>query len=163
MELAIAEAREALSAGEFPVGCVIIKDQKVVSSGRRDHSREKNNEIDHAEIIALRKLVEHNPGQDLSSIFIYSTMEPCLMCFSTLIVNGIRNIVYSYEDVMGGGAGLELSTLKPLYSSMDVSVVSGVLRDKSLEIFQSFFKRPDNNYLKDSLLALYTLGQKVTG
>lgn len=163
MKLALAEAREALSMGEFPVGCVMVKDQKVVSSGRRDHSKDKSNEIDHAEINALRKLVERNPEQDLSSVFVYATMEPCLMCFSTLIVNGIRNIVYSYEDVMGGGAGLELSTLKPLYSSMDVSIVSGVLRNKSLEMFQRFFKRPDNNYLNNSLLARYTLEQKLTG
>ncbi len=163
MELALAEAREALSAGEFPVGCIMVKDQKVVSSGRRGHSRDNSNEMDHAEIIALRKFVEHIPGQDLSSVFVYSTMEPCLMCFSTLIVNGIRNFVYSYEDVMGGGVGLELSTLKPLYSSMDVSIVSGVLRDKSLEMFQRFFKRPDNNYLNDTLLARYTLEQKKVG
>ena len=45
------------------------------------------------------------------------------MCFSTLILSGIRTIVYGYEDVMGGGTRLNLDELPPLYADMKVTVV----------------------------------------
>lgn len=160
MKLALAQAQEALDQGEFPVGCVMVMEGEVLSSGRRDHSRNNSNEIDHAEIIALRALVDEFPEIDLSSVTVYSTMEPCLMCFSTMIVNGIRRMVYSYEDVMGGGTNLELGKLNPFYSSMKLTVVPHVLRNRSLEMFQNFFRQPDNSYLADSFLARYTLEQK---
>jgi tRNA(adenine34) deaminase len=81
------------------------------------------------------------------------------MCFSTLILNGIRKIVYAYEDVMGGGTNLPLVALNPLYAAMKIEVVPAVLRQESLALFQQFFSNPDNPYWKGSLLATYTLDQ----
>ncbi len=159
MQIALQAAGSALDAGEFPVGCVLVSDGRVVASGARRNSRGEANELDHAEIVALRSLLDRCPSIDPSRVVVYSTMEPCLMCFSTLILNGIRTIVYAYEDVMGGGCGLELNRLAPLYSSMRVTVVSGVCRSTSLDLFKLFFSSPDNDYWQDSLLARYTLAQ----
>ena len=44
------------------------------------------------------------------------------MCFTTLILNGIRRIVYGFEDVMGGGCGLDLRSLRPLYKDIEVEI-----------------------------------------
>jgi tRNA(adenine34) deaminase len=159
MQMAISEAEQALSRGEFPVGCVIAGRKGVVASGHRMNSMGTSNELDHAEIVALRALLANNKEEDLGQLTVYSTMEPCLMCYSTLILNGIRTIVYAYEDVMGGGANLPIKTLKPLYAAMEVTVIPNVLRKRSLALFKRFFSRPDNLYLCDSLLASYTLAQ----
>ncbi len=162
MGLALEQAREALLQGQFPVGVVFVSDGRVVVSGQREHSSEKQelvNEIDHAEIVALRRFLAEDTAIESKSIVVYSTMEPCLMCYSTLILNGIRNIVYAYEDVMGGGTDLPLDQLHPLYAEMEITIVSGILRDKSLELFQRFFSNPENPYWKDSLLANYTMKQ----
>ena len=86
MTQALTFAREALTLGEFPVGCVIEFDGEVIATGNRRSTRQKSNEIDHAEIIALRNVLETSIDVDLSQVTVYSTMEPCLMCFSTLIV-----------------------------------------------------------------------------
>ncbi len=160
MRLALAEAEFALENGDFPVGCVIVDNQGVVATGRREHSCEQANELDHAEIVAIRKVVDARQLQENNDLIIYSTMEPCLMCYSTLILNNIRTIVYAYEDVMGGGTNLPLDSLPPLYSSMEVTVISHVLREESLTLFQRFFMNPDNPYWRDSLLSRYTLGQE---
>jgi len=160
MKEALLEAREALIAGEFPVGCVMVYEDTIVSRGRRTNSRAPGeNELDHAEIMALRKLFAQQPQIEPSGIVVYSTMEPCLMCYATLLLNNIRTIVYAYEDVMGGGTSLDLSKLAPLYREMTVAVTGNVLRRESLELFKSFFADPDNTYWQDSPLARYTLEQ----
>jgi tRNA(adenine34) deaminase len=160
MLLALAEAEAALKQGEFPAGCVLVHKGEVIASGQRAHSRSKVNEMDHAEILALRSFLDAEPAIAPQEVTVYATMEPCLMCFSTLILNGIRKIVYAYEDVMGGGTNLHLTALNPLYAAMEIEVVPAVLRQESLALFQQFFRNPDNPYWKGSLLAAYTLEQK---
>ena len=81
------------------------------------------------------------------------------MCYVTLLLNGIRKIVYGYEDIMGGGTNLDLKTLNPLYKEMSVEIIPHVLRRESLELFRTFFSAPDNIYWQDSPLAHYTLAQ----
>ncbi len=160
MREALLQAKEAMTAGEFPVGCVMVYEGEIISRGRRINSRAPNeNELDHAEIMALRELIEQHPETDRNKIFVYSTMEPCLMCYVTMLLNGIRKVVYGYEDIMGGGTNLDLQTLRPLYREITVEIVPHILRRESLELFKKFFSGPDNTYWKASPLAQYTLTQ----
>jgi len=160
MQKALVEADKALAAGEFPVGCVMVLEDKIISKGRRINSKAPNdNELDHAEIVTLRELFAQHPEIDRSEIVVYSTMEPCLMCYVTLLLNGIRRIVYGYEDIIGGGTNLDLQTLNPLYREMSVEIIPHILRRESLELFNAFFADQDNTYWKDSPLARYTVTQ----
>jgi tRNA(adenine34) deaminase len=164
MNEAIALAEIALKEGEFPVGCVIVFENKVIASGSRKGTLAGTvNETDHAEIIALRNLSDAGVNNDIdrSGMTLFSTMEPCLMCFSAILLSGIGTVVYAYEDVMGGGTKIDLKSLPPLYRNKQLSVIPGILREKSLRIFHSFFSNPSNSYWKGSLLAEYTLVQKV--
>ncbi|MCF6187000.1 MAG: nucleoside deaminase [Desulfobulbaceae bacterium] len=160
MQEALAEARSALAAEEFPVGCVLVQDGEIVARGHRRNSRAgKSNEIDHAEVVTLRRLLSRHPDIDCSSLVAYCTMEPCLMCYSTMLLSGIRHFVYGYEDMMGGGLNLPLYQLNPLYAQMQVQVEAGVLRNESLALFQQFFR--NFSYWQDSLLSQYTLAQPL--
>jgi len=167
MDLALEQARAALQAGEFPVGAVMVADGRVVADGSRRNSRSGSPEIpatelDHAEIVALRELLLHQPEIERRSLTLYSTMEPCLMCYATLLLNGVRRIVYAYEDAMGGGTSLPLAQLAPLYREMAaaVEIVPHIRRRRSLELFKQFFRDPANNYWRGSLLEEYTLTRK---
>ena len=109
MDAALDEARAALAADEFPVGCVFVADGAIVARGHRENSGEDGrNEIDHAEVLTLRHLLALRPAIDPGAVTVYSTMEPCLMCYSTLLLSGVRRFVWAYEDVMGGGTNLPL-------------------------------------------------------
>ena len=90
-------------------------------------------------------------------------MEPCLMCYVTLLLNGIRKFVYGFEDVMGGGTNLDLQQLNPLYREMEIDIVPHVMRRESLELFKTFFENPANTYWQDSPLAQYILAQSTEG
>jgi tRNA(adenine34) deaminase len=160
MEKALEEARGALGMGEFPVGCVMVYEDKVLVTGARQHSMpQSQNELDHAEMLALRRLIDLGERIDRAKVTLFSTLEPCLMCYAALIVNGIRDIVYAYEDVLGGGTGVDLSSLNPFYKDMEVSIVSGVLRYESMLLFKQFFSDPRHEYLRDSLLAQHAMSQ----
>ena len=158
MHSALEEGQKALAEGEFPVGCVLVAGGRVVARARRRNSSgAMANELDHAEILALRQLLAENPGADCSALTVYSTMEPCLMCFAALLLSGVRHFVWAYEDVMGGGTQLPLAQLNPLYAAMQVDITSHVLRAESLALFREFFDR--HEYWRGSLLAAYTLSQ----
>ena len=160
MSKALELAEQALGAGEFPVGCVIACGEEIVATGFRQHTRgDLKNEIDHAEMVALRRLSELPEPIDISQLVIYCTMEPCLMCLGAIILSGIRKIVFAYEDVMGGGTGCNLTTLQPLYSDNHISIVANIKRNESVSLFKSYFADPGNEYWKGSLLARYTLSQ----
>ncbi len=161
MQAALDEAGLALEAGEFPVGCVLVYRDEIIVRGRRANSRpgKRPNELDHGEIMALRELTMDHPDLDRSKIIAYTTMEPCLMCYGALLLNGIRTIVYAYEDAMGGGTSLPLEQLNPLYRQIKVKVIPHVLREQSLKLFKRFFADPDHGYWRGSTLAEYTLRQ----
>ena len=162
MRHALDQARLALEAGEFPVGCVLVRDNEIIRSGRRRNSEGAgSNEIDHAEMVTLRALLAEQPRPELNcrDLTVYSTMEPCLMCYTTLLLSGVRRFVWAYEDVMGGGTNLPLERLSPLYRNMQarIELVPNILRRESLCLFGQFFRQ--YSYWQDSLLAEYTLAE----
>jgi tRNA(adenine34) deaminase len=162
MEMALEQAKKAYSRGEFPVGCVIVQAGRVIATGARQgttRDRPFFSEIDHAEIRALKHLEVMDTRFEPEKAVLFSTMEPCLMCYGAIILAGIQKIVYAYEDPMGGGTLCDLKTLPLLYNQCRMDVVPGVLREKSLDLFYEFFNKETNTYWKDSYLEAYTLGQ----
>ncbi len=160
MGQALQEARSALEQGEFPVGCVLVAGGEIIARGHRTNSaRNHCNEIDHAEMVTLRTLIREQPARDWSRVTVYSTMEPCLMCYATMLLSGIRTFVWAYEDAMGGGTNLPLTELNPLYAEMEVTLIERIYRRESLQLFQEFFST--YSYWQDSLLSRYTLAQPL--
>jgi tRNA(adenine34) deaminase len=157
---ALKEARKALARREFPVGCVLVYQDRVVARGRRKGTADGGgNELDHAEMVALRRLTRMTPAPEAAAITAFCTMEPCLMCFSALMLHGIGSIVYAYEDAMGGGTACPRARLNPLYRDSRIVVRSGIRRAESLALFKAFFTDPTRTYWSASQLAEYTLKQ----
>ncbi|MGQ9500049.1 MAG: nucleoside deaminase [Dissulfurimicrobium sp.] len=173
MDMALRLAAMALSNGEFPVGCILVSDGKVVGKGARFNSRGiYANELDHAEIAAIRDYIgrangvklDNNGRREHPELVAYCTLEPCLMCLGALILNGVKKIVFAYEDVMGGACLPLFATGSlcgfrkgSLYDKACVEVIYGVKRDASLALFKAFFSNPSNSYWRDSPLARYTM------
>ena len=160
MGQALDQARQALLEGEFPVGCVIVHKNKVVVSGTRRGTKGENiNEVDHAEMLALRRLARVDEDIDPGKLTLFCTLEPCLMCYGAILLSRIGELVYAYEDVMGGATRGDMTQLTPLYESAGISIVPRIMRYESLELLKSFFADPANTYWKGSVLAKYTLDQ----
>jgi len=160
MKKALDCATAALKRGDFPVGCVITYENNIISSGERTCSESQlSNELDHAEIHALRNISAKKEWMNINKnqCTLYSTLEPCLMCFGAICIHRIPRIVYAFEDVMGGGTSLDRENLPPLYNSFNIEIVSGICRQDSLLLFKDFFNNPNNTYLADSYFANYVI------
>ncbi len=162
MGMALREAEAALARGEFPVGCVIVQAGQVIAKGSREGTSGGSplfSETEHAEMRCLANAEKQAKVFDPAGADLYCTMEPCLMCFGAILIYGIRRVVYAFEDPMGGGLGCDLGSLPPLYRDRRPVIVPGILREKSLELFYTFFKRDRNAYWRGSLLEKYAIGQ----
>lgn len=156
MGRALELAELALKEGEFPVGCLIGLHGEILVEARRENSGGNlPSEISHAEILAIKKLEEKIPLKERQACTLYSTMEPCLMCYAAILLSGIGKIVWAYEDVMGGGTSV--TNLAPLYMDRKPEILPRFRRKESLALFKRFFENPHTGYWKESLLARHTL------
>jgi len=144
MREAIREAFLGLSKKEgMPFGAVIVKKGKIISKAHNTVSKEKN-PTSHAEINAIRKASKKLKSYDLSGCEIYSSCEPCPMCFSAIHWARIKSIYFGTRVIDSRRIGfneLEISneTMKRNGKSR-IKIVGGVLRKESLELFKEFQK-----------------------
>jgi guanine deaminase len=93
MRLAIAKARQGIVGGQAPFGACIVKNGQVISIAHNVVWRTQDITA-HAEIHAIRQACRKLKTIDLTGCIIYSTCEPCPMCFSACHWARIRGIVY---------------------------------------------------------------------
>ena len=91
---AIELSRESIKFGGFPVGAIVVKNNIIVGRGLSDGKR-KYDATSHAEIEAIRAASKKLKTRDLIGCELYSSMEPCLMCFSAAYWAKIIKVVYA--------------------------------------------------------------------
>lgn len=161
MKKALEQANQALLEGEFPVACLVVHKNQIIASGRRKGTKGSQvNEVDHAEMTALRRLARIDKNINNRTLTLFCTLEPCLMCYAAILLSRIGKLVYAYEDVMGGATRSNISRLGSLYQINKISIVRNIMRSESLELLKSFFSNPANHYWKGSILAKYTMAQR---
>lgn len=143
MRLAIEKAKEGVLAGQAPFGACIVKGGQVTSC---EHNVvwQTTDSTAHAEIMAIRAACKKLNTIDLSGCVLYSTCEPCPMCFAAAHWAKISKIIYGacIEDAKDAGfTELEVSneTLKELGES-SVEIEKDFLRDEAIELF-AFWKQ----------------------
>ncbi len=109
IELALLAERE----GNLPVGAVITLDGEVVAEGRSAIRVPRFDATRHAEIEALRA-VPPDLWDSSEQMSLYTTLEPCVMCFGSILLHGIGRVVFGASDGFGG-AGAVFSHLPPFH------------------------------------------------
>jgi tRNA(Arg) A34 adenosine deaminase TadA len=146
MRLALDEARVGVGRGNSPFGaCIVDAAGNVVA---REHNQvwQATDVTAHAEIVALRAACKSRQTIDLTAHTIYSTTEPCPMCFAGIHWARIGRIVYAATIADAADAGFnELAVsneqLKRLGKSK-VEIVPGVLRDEAVKLFRDWLADP---------------------
>jgi tRNA(adenine34) deaminase len=138
MGMALAEARKAWSAGEVPVGAVVVKDGIVVAAGFNQPIG-AHDPTAHAEIVALRAAAAVLGNYRLPGCELYVTLEPCAMCSGAMMHARLARVVYAAQDPKTGvcGSVLDLFALERL--NHHTTVVGGVLADEAATMLKGFF------------------------
>ena len=139
MRLALKEAGLAFLEGEVPVGAVVVKDGKVISSSHNLREISKDPSA-HAEILAIRDATKISDSWRLTGLTLYVTKEPCIMCAGALVNSRIARLVYGCRDGKAGGVDSLYTILNDSRLNHQVEVVSGVLEDECAELLRDFFK-----------------------
>ncbi len=143
MRLAIEKAREGVKKGQAPFGACIVKENKIIACAH--NIVWKSCDITgHAEIHAIRIACKSLKNIDLSGCTIYSTCEPCPMCFSASCWAKISRIVFGAQikDAKSYGFNeLRVSNLKLAKLGKNaIHITSGVLRKENLALFEYWKK-----------------------
>ena len=91
MQMAVEQARIAAKHGEVPIGCVIVRDGKVIAKGYNQRER-KQNCLWHAEIVTLNRACRKLKSWRLSDCEMYVTLEPCQMCLGAILNARLRKV-----------------------------------------------------------------------
>ena len=103
MDLALDEARAAVSRGEVPVGAVVVAPDGRVVARAGNRTRELADPTAHAEMLALRAACAAAGSERLPGHALYVTLEPCPMCAAAIGFARIARLYYAASDPKSGG------------------------------------------------------------
>ncbi len=132
LALNLASARKGLTGDNPAVGCLIVKDDKIISIGLTGL-----NGRPHAENNAINNSFEKLEGSKM-----YVTLEPCNHygktppCTNSIIKSGISELIYSMDDIDKRVRGKSFKIL----SSKKIKVKKGLLKEKAKYIYDSYIK-----------------------
>jgi len=138
MKLAInlARSRKGLTGDNPSVGCLIVKNNKIISIGQTGY-----NGRPHAEHNAIKNSFEKLKGSKM-----YLTLEPCNHygktppCTKNIIKSGISELIYSMDDIDKRVKGKSFKIL----SSKKIKVKRGLLKEDAKDLYDSYIKNRTN-------------------
>ena len=139
MDAALAQAREALSAGDVPVGAVVLDTTGAVV-GRGFNEREASGDpTAHAEMLALRRAAASRGTWRLDGCTLVVTLEPCTMCAGAAVLARVDRVVYAVDDPKAGAVGSLWDVVRDRRLNHRPEVVRGVRATPAEDLLRSFF------------------------
>jgi len=142
---AIKEARKGVENNEGgPFGAVIVKNGEIIGRGHNQVIK-LNDPTAHAEIQAIRDACKNINSFSLEGATLYTTCEPCPMCFGAIHWARISKVVYAATKKDAAKIGFDDSLLWDIMAGKKKPVFEYIkIEDKeALEVFEEWFNKPD--------------------
>lgn len=139
MQRALGLAAEAATAGEVPVGAVVIDETGRIIGEGRNTREETCDPTGHAEIVALRRAAESIGSWNLEGRTLVVTLEPCIMCAGAILQSRISRVVFGAWDEKAGAAGSMYDVLRDRRLPYRAEVVGGIEEDAATALLRDFF------------------------
>jgi tRNA(adenine34) deaminase len=137
--IAMELAREAMDAGEVPIGAVVVREGVVIGRGR-NRMEELQDATAHAEMFALREASRSVGSWRLDGCELFATLEPCPMCAGAILNSRIARVVYGAPDHRLGACRTHWAILERNPIGREIEVVDGVLAKDSADLLRGFFR-----------------------
>ncbi len=138
--MALDAARDAASAGDVPVGCVIVRDDTIISVGSNEVER-RADPTAHAEMVAIQRATESLGSKFLDNCTLYVTLEPCAMCAGAIVLARLPTVVYGADDNKTGAARSLYEILDDRRLNHRCVVRTGILEQESSALLKDFFAK----------------------
>ncbi|MDC3078321.1 tRNA adenosine(34) deaminase TadA [SAR86 cluster bacterium] len=139
MKLAIEEAFISKEKDEVPIGCVLTKNNALISAGH-NLSIELSDPTAHAEIMVIRDACNKLENYRLVDCTMYTTLEPCLMCFGAIINSRIKRLVIGTIDEEHGAPISNKVLLDRLKFNHKIDIEIGLFSEECSSLLKNFFK-----------------------
>ena len=139
MRAAMAQAQKARLLDEVPIGCVIVREGKIIARGYNRRNTDRNT-ISHAEMNAIRKASRKLGDWRLEGSTIYVTLEPCQMCSGAIVQSRIDRCVIGAMNPKAGCAGSVMNLLQIAQFNHQVEITKGVLGEACGQMLSDFFR-----------------------
>jgi tRNA(adenine34) deaminase len=139
MDDALSEARAADEAGEVPVGCVVVREGKIIARAANRTLRDRDPTA-HAEMLAIRQAATALGSERLTDCDLYVTLEPCAMCAAALSFARIRRLYYGAADPKGGAVDNGVRFFASATCHHRPEVYGGIGESEAAELLRAFFK-----------------------
>jgi tRNA(adenine34) deaminase len=139
MRTALHEAETAFSAGEIPVGAVIVLEGSIIAAAH-NRNRAMQDPTRHAEIIAIELAARVVGNERLLGCSLYVTKEPCAMCAGAVVHARIGRLVIGARDARFGACGTVFSVCGDPRMNHIPEIEFGLLGEESARLLQDFFK-----------------------
>jgi tRNA(adenine34) deaminase len=139
MREALRLACQTASAGEVPVGAVVVCGGEIIGRGSNAPIA-RHDPTAHAEILALREAAARLGNYRLDGATLYCTLEPCVMCAGALVTARIRRLVFGARDLRFGGVRSKFRIADSDLLNHQVEIVEGVLAVECVQLLQGFFE-----------------------
>jgi tRNA(adenine34) deaminase len=140
MKQALIQARIAELKDEVPIGAVVVKNNELIGFG---HNKviSTSDPTAHAEIVALRHAAKQINNYRLVNCTLYVTIEPCLMCFGSLIHSRISKVIFGALEPKAGVFKSNLKAASLGFINHKIDYNHGILEHDCKTIIQNFFKQ----------------------
>ena len=139
MKEALRQARKAYALEEVPIGCVIVRQDKIIARGYNRRNTEGNT-LAHAELTAIRKASRVTGDWRLEDCTMYVTLEPCQMCAGAIVQSRMQKVVIGSMNPKAGCAGSILNLLQMTEFNHQVEIQRGVLESECSAMLSDFFR-----------------------
>ncbi len=139
MKAAIRQAEKACALEEVPIGCVIVREDKIIARGYNRRNTEGNT-LAHAELAAIKKASKKTGDWRLEDCTMYVTLEPCQMCAGAIVQSRMKKVVIGSRNPKAGCAGSVLNLLQMEKFNHQVEIETGVLEQECSAMLSGFFR-----------------------
>ncbi len=153
MKEAIVEARKGLKKGQCPFGSIIVNKKTGRIIGRGHSTVLKDNcAVSHAEINAIKQASKKLKKWDLKGYIIYSTGEPCPMCFSAIHWSNLDEVYFGVDATYAEKLGfremdLPIKELKKLSKGrIKVKINSNCIEKECICMMKDWKKKKSKTY-----------------
>lgn len=140
MDMALAGARQALAAGEVPVGAVLVAPSGRILARAHNAPVALSDPTAHAEILALRAAGAALGNYRLGGCVMVVTLEPCAMCAAALVHARLSGLVYGAADPVAGAVTSRAEYLDAPASRQGIWHMGGVRGAECAALLQDFFR-----------------------